>query len=214
MNGDDRTSKPWPYWMLRFMIQDDSDSFEDLIWSVGGSPPYGGIAYEEAAAVYELLEDFHGAGTAAADKYEAVHKFVKGNVDRSRMLDLFRCYDEIVSVPDAYSRETADRGLAIATKIGDPGAIGLFKLFQAGIHIREGNNGKAASGTVEALGSLLEAAEKDPTSAHRVEQAAQNAVTLTALAGKKARAMELLDELSEVLPSTTTVKLRAWLDQQ
>ena len=73
---------------------------------------------------------------------------------------------------------------------------------------------EAAKLTLEALGDLLTAAEKDPACSHRVAQAAQNAVTLTAMAGDKPRAAELLDSLSEVLPAQIVGQLRRWLAQQ
>ena len=56
----DRTTIPWHIWLLRYMATDDESAFEDLIWSVGGSPPYGDISYEEAGAVYDLLQEFRG----------------------------------------------------------------------------------------------------------------------------------------------------------
>src|SRR6185436_7424701 len=58
------TSKPWPHFLIRYMLQNDESTFEDLIWSVGGSPPYGGVSYEEAKAIFELVENYRGPGTA------------------------------------------------------------------------------------------------------------------------------------------------------
>src|ERR1041384_1329849 len=208
------TSKAWPYWILRFMVKDDDEALEDLVWSVGGSPPYGGISYEEAAAVYQLIEDFRGKGLASPVRYKAVRKFIKGHAERERALDLFECYDKIVSASETYPREVAARGLDIARSIGEPAAIGLFKLFHAQVLTREDHNGEAAALTVEALDDLLVASQKDPGCSHRVEQAAQNAVTLTALAGDMAKAIELLESLSEVLPTQTVAELRRWISAQ
>ncbi len=73
------SSKAWPYWMLRYMMKDDEQAFEDLVWSVGGSPPYGGISYEEAKVVYHLIEDYRGKGMASPARYKAVRKFVTGS---------------------------------------------------------------------------------------------------------------------------------------
>jgi hypothetical protein len=41
------------------------------VWSVGGSPPWG-VSYDEAAAVYELIEDYQGIDTASSESYTAV----------------------------------------------------------------------------------------------------------------------------------------------
>jgi len=214
MTANPDTSQAWPHYMLRYMLQDDADTMEDLIWSVGGSPPYGGVSYEEAAAVYELIEDFRGKGEASPERYKAVHKFVDGNPERRRVLDLFQCYDRIVSASDSYSKDVVAEGLAIAQAMGDRGAVGLFTMFDAGIEAREGRNGAAADLTLAALDSLLMAADENPASRNRVAQAAQNAVALTALAGDVPRAKELLDALSDVLPGQAATQLRGWIAAQ
>lgn len=214
MSADVDTTKPWPHWMLDHMLQDDADSMENLIWSVGGSPPYGGISYEEAAAVYALIEDFRGPGRASPARFEAARRFLKQDPHRARMLELFRCYDAIVSDPGAYAQAATDEGLEIATQMHEQAAIGLFQLFHAGVLIRAGKNAAAAERTVEALENLLQAAEGRPACAHRVESAAQNAVVLTAMAGDRARAGELLADLSEVLPAKASDQLRRWLAAQ
>jgi hypothetical protein len=194
------------------MLQDDDEAYEDLIWSVGGSPPYGGISNEEAEAVYHLIENYRGQGMATPSHYAAVRKFLKDHPDREQVLDLFRYYDEIVSDSESYPIEAADRGLAIAESIGQPGPVGLFKLFQAGVLSREGRNAQAASRTLDGLGLLLEAAEGESAAAHRVAQAAQNAVALTAAAGDLTRATKLLEELSEVLPGDASAELQRWIE--
>ena len=208
------TSKPWPWFMLRYMMQDDEDSMDALLWSVGGSPPYGGISYEEAAAVYELIEDFRGSGEASEESYDEVRAHLRDNPEREQVLDLFRCYDRIVSHSDSYSADVVDEGLALAQSIGDPASVALFKLFHAGIMAREGQNAEAANFTLEALDSLLTAAEDNPASRKRVEQAAQNAVALTALAGDVPRARELFEMLSEVLPAQARDQIGRWLAAQ
>jgi len=200
--------------LLRFMMQDDPQTFWDLVWSVGGSPPYGGVSFEEAEAVYHLIEDFRGSGMAPPARYEAVREVIKGHPERELALDLFHCYDEIVSASETYAREIADKGLAIAESISQPAAVGLFKLFQAGVSTREGKYRDAAALTLEALEVLRSAAENDPACNHRVEQAAQNAVTLTALAGDKAKATQVLDDLAEVLGAHATLQLRHWIARQ
>jgi hypothetical protein len=214
MIESDNTSKAWPYWLLRYMMMDDEQSFEDLVWSVGGSPPYGGISYEEAEAVFNLIENFRGGGMASDTHYETVRKFIKKHSDRSQVLDLFYHYDKIVSSPENYTIETADQGLAIAEEIGEAGMIGLFKLFQSGVLAREGKNFEAADLVAGALDLFLEVAEKDPSCTHRVEQAAQNAIAWTALAGDIPRAKKLLEDLSEVLPEKSIGQLNSWIAAQ
>ena len=213
-DSENDTSKAWPYWMLRHMMADDDQSFWDLVWSVGGSPPYGGISYEEAEAVYKLVENFRGKGVATPAHYEAVRKVLKGQAARQRMIDLFHCYDQIVSDSEGYSRALADQGLSIARAMKEPAAIGLFQLFQAGVLTREGKNAEAAALTLEAMDPLLEAAAADEAYGHRALQAAQNAIALTALAGDVRKAAKLLDDFSELLPQEAQMQLRRWIAAQ
>jgi hypothetical protein len=208
------TSKAWPHYLLRVMMQDDASTMEDLIWSVGGSPPYGGIPHEEAEAVFQLIEDYRGAGEAPPERYVAVRKVVRGHPERQQVLDLFECYDKIVSASDSYSQDAVDAGLAIAKSMEDPACIGLFMLFGAGIMSRERRNADAARVTLEALDLLLMAADENPAARRRVEQAAQNAVALTALAGDVPKASELLDTLADVLSAESATQLRRWIAAQ
>jgi hypothetical protein len=214
MSANIDSSLGWPHWMVRYMLHDSADALEELIWSVGGSPPYGGISYEEAAAVFQLVENFRGKGMASPAHYAAVRKLIRGHRERERVMDLFECYDEIVSASDTYSRATANKGLAIAESIGAPAPIGLFKLYQAGVAGREGRNGEAATLTLEALDLFLSAVEDDPGLAQRVAAAAQNAIALTAMAGNRAQAAKLLDDLGEVLAPGAEGQLRRWLAAQ
>jgi hypothetical protein len=55
----DYTTLPWPHWMLRYVSSDDPEAMSDLEWSVGGSPPYGGVSYDEASAVYDPARGPH-----------------------------------------------------------------------------------------------------------------------------------------------------------
>ncbi len=210
----DETSMPWPHWLLRSMLADDEASFTQLLWSVGGSPPYGGISYEEAEAVYLLIEDFRGAGAASPERYAAVHAFLDEAPDRARVLELFRCYDDIVSATGPYPAARVADGLTIATQLDAPSAVALFKLLQAGVFEREGDDATAAKTTLEALVMLLREAEHDDSGAKRIEQAAQNAVALTARSGDIERANALLDGLSEVIPPDVATRLRRWLSTQ
>jgi hypothetical protein len=214
MTANPDTSKAWPHFMLRYMMQADEESFNDLIWSVGGSPPYGGVSYEEAGAVYELIEDYRGKGEASPERFDAVRRFISGHTERERVLDLFQCYDRIVSASDSYSQDVVDEGLAIARSTADPATIGLFSLFHAGILSRDGHNAAAADLTLEALDALLMAADENPASRTRVEQAAQNAVALTAMGGDLPKARQLLETLSEVMPGEAATRLHRWIAAQ
>jgi hypothetical protein len=83
------TQVPWPEWLLRYLACDNEESFEDLIWSVGGSPPYGGVSYEEGAAVYELLEKYRGPGKAPEGAYQKLRGFIAKVPDRLDALETF-----------------------------------------------------------------------------------------------------------------------------
>lgn len=214
MSANIDSSLGWPHWMVRYMLHDSAEALEDLIWSVGGSPPYGGISFEEAAAVFELLESFRGKGAASAAHYAAVRKLIRGHPERERVMDLFQCYDEVVSASDSYSRTVADQGVAVAESIGAPAPIALFKMYQAGVAGRDGENAEAAALTIEALELFLSAVEDDPGLAPRVAAAAQNAIALTAMAGDRAKAARLLNDLSEVLAPGAESQLRRWLAAQ
>src|SRR5262245_47491464 len=102
---DNPSNTPWPYWMLRYIATDDEKAFWDLVWSVGGSPPYGGVSYEEAKAVYDLLEDYRGPGEASPSSYTAVKKFAKGNQERLDALEAFSINDKITSASDSFSAD-------------------------------------------------------------------------------------------------------------
>ena len=197
----EQQSLPWPHWMLRHMVADDAESLEDLIWSVGGSPPWGGVSSKEADAVFKLVEAFRGPGRAPEARYEAVRAVVKTNEERTRALDLFRYFDEIVSNPESYPATAVERGLALAERAKHAGVQGLFRLFEAGIAIREGRYAQARSLTLAGLELLLSAADGEPIYAGRVAVAAQNAVSLAVNEGNLKEARSLLDRLSEILPA-------------
>src|SRR5687768_5529413 len=87
----DDSPPAWPHWMARFVGSGgDEGAFWDLIWSVGGSPPYGGVGYDEASAVYELLEAYRGPGMAPDSHYDRVSGFLAGRPDAVLALEAFR----------------------------------------------------------------------------------------------------------------------------
>ena len=204
----ERTDRPWPYWMMRYVGSDDMQAMEDLIWSVGGSPPYGGVSWDEAVAVYELLEAYHGRGAASKARYDKVRAIIKSRPDRLAVLETFHCADQIQSRSDSYGREPVERGLALTRQLGHRGAEASFLSFEAGWLFRTGDKAAAAAETLQALEIFLELADRDPVYEKRVKQSAQNGVSLAAMSGDVVRARELLQQLAPVLDPDVTEQLR------
>lgn len=196
---EERTSIPWPFWLARQMVADSPEAFEDVIWSVGGSPPYGGVSYDEAAAVYELLEDYRGPGQASDASYEKVAGFIQDQPDRLNTLEAFRVNDAITSFSDSYSIETVQRGAQLAEALDQDGLRALFEAYEAGILIRNGDDEGARDLSLDALKRMLPLAAEDAVYSNRVAQLAQNAVALTARAGDVEMARKLQEQLREVL---------------
>jgi hypothetical protein len=206
--SSDPTTIPWPYWMLRYLGTDDGGALDDLIWSVGGSPPYGGVSYEEAAAVYELIEDYRGAGAAAESSYAAVLAFLEPGSEPATTVELFRCADAIQSDPENYGPDPVQLGLELSRQLGHPGAEASFLSFEAGLYIRQGDDASAADLSRQALGVFLELAETDEAYAKRVSQSAANTVSLTARSGDAEGARRLLGDLADVIDPELAEQLR------
>lgn len=210
-DATDYTQRPWPLWMLRYAGSDDPEAFDDLLWSVGGSPPWGGVSYDEAAAVYELLEDYAGPGRASEASYAAVRDFLHEGSAATTALEIFRCLDEVHSDPENFPLRTVERGLALAREAGDRGVEASFLSFQAEWHVRGEDYAAARTLTVAALEIYLELADADDVYDQRVRQSARNAVSLTAMAGDLPGARDLLADLAELLDGDTAEELRRWL---
>jgi hypothetical protein len=206
--ASDPTTIPWPYWMLRYVGTDDPGALDDLIWSVGGSPPYGGVSYEEAAAVYELLEDYRGADAAGDASYAAVLAFLEPDSEPARAVETFRCADAIQSDPAGYGLEPVQRGLDLSRALGHRGAEASFLSFEAGWHIRRADDESARDLTRQALDIFLELADGDEAYAKRVGQAAANSVSLTARTGDLDGARQLLAGLADVIEPDLAEQLR------
>jgi hypothetical protein len=209
-----RGNRPWPYWMMRYLGSDAPEAMEDLIWSVGGSPPYGGVPWDEAAAVYELLEAYRGPHAAGEASYAKLRAAIASRPDRLAVLEAFHCADTIQSAPDSYGREPADRGLALARQLGHRGAEAAFLSFLAGWLFREGDKAAGAEKSLQALETYLELADRDPIYELRVRQSAQNAISMTAMAGDLPRARELLQQLAPVLDPPVAEQLRRALQSR
>jgi hypothetical protein len=202
------TALPWPHWMLRYIGTDDQQALYDLVGSVGGSPPYGGISYDEAAAVCDLIEDYVGPGEASAAAYSRVETILDDAPERKRVLDLFRCTDVVTSSPYTYGADTVECGLALARQLAHSGAEATFLSFQAELHHRAGDLPAARLCTMDALAMYLELADEDPAYEHRVQQSAQNAVSFTARAGDKPAARKLLQQLGDLIEPAAAEQLR------
>ncbi len=179
----DRTSLPWTHWLLRYAASNDEEAFKDLVWSVGGSPPYGGVSYEEVEAVYELLEEYRGPGDASAQAYEKVRKLIAHKPESLRALELFRIHDRIASSSQDFSAQDVERGAELAEELGHPGARAYFTLLRAELMYRSGEIPEAAQHTSEGLAALQELAFADPVYAGQLLKAAKNAVSFAALDG-------------------------------
>lgn len=207
------TTLAWPHWMLRYVGSDDAAALEDLVGSSGVSPPWGGVSYDEAAAVYQLIEDYHGSGTASDESYTAVLNLLAHGSDRAQTIEIFRCTDIIQSEPEAYDRYPVDRGLFLARSLRHAGAEASFLSFEAGWHVRRKEDATALELTRTALAMFLELAEADEVYAKRVHQSAVNTVSLTARTGDLPGARTLLGGLAEVIDAETAEKLRLALSR-
>jgi hypothetical protein len=177
------TSVPWPSWLLRFIASDDRSAFNDLVWSVGGSPPYGGVSYEEAEAVYNLLEQFMGPGRAPEGAYEAIRRFIRDKPERLDALEVFRRRDCIASSPEDYSEEDVVVGIALSEKLGHAGVRAYFLTLQAQLRYKAGEIPEAKRLTFEALPVLLDLAARDSAYIERATIIGQNAVSFASLDG-------------------------------
>jgi tetratricopeptide (TPR) repeat protein len=193
----DRTSFGWNWWLLRYMASDDKTAFNDLVWSVGGSPPYGGISYEEAGAVYDMLESFLGAGLMDQNLYKKVEQMVANQNDRLDVLHLFGCYDRITSAPDNILQEDVEEGLKLSTKIGHAGVIAYFRSLQAELYFKNGDIPYAREIIEKVLPVFTLLAIKDVAYSSRAISTMKNAVAFTALDGDFSGAHELMNRINK-----------------
>jgi hypothetical protein len=193
--------KPWPDHMLRYIASEDQNVLNDLIWSVGGSPPSGGISYDEAGAVYELVEQYYGHGLKTAPKsaYDKVRKFLKSDRKKLNTLDLFQCYDHIVSSQNTFSKKEVDHGLSLCKKLGHTPALMYFLSLLAEVLYRDGNIGKAKDILVDILPTYMYEASQDVVYSARAVAAVQNAISFTAMDGDFPAARQMLDKLGHLI---------------
>lgn len=209
---DDPTTRPWPYWLLRYVGSDEAQALDDLIWSVGGSPPYGGVSYDEAGAVYELIEDYRGPGAASKSSFDNVLAYLDPASEAATALEVFRCADEVQSASESFPIDVAVRGAELSRTLGHRGAEASFLSFQSLVHYREGDLAAARQCVLGALDCYLELVEDDPVYQTRVRQSATNAISFTYGAGDVDEARRLLGVLASVLDDGTADQLRRVLD--
>jgi hypothetical protein len=185
------TSLAWPHWLLRYAASDDRGAFEQLIWSVGGSPPYGGVSYEEASAVYELLEEYQGPGMASAAAYGKVAKFLKDPKAR-KALELFRIRDSIASASENLRPEDAEEGLRLATELNHRGCQAYFQLLGAQVFQQQGDIAEARQRALTALTTFAALSLNDQAYMGQMIKAAVNATSFSAMEGEFAAARQTL----------------------
>ena len=205
-------SLPWPYWLTRAILANGEEAWMDAVWSVGGSPPYGGVSYDEAAAVYALLEAYLGPGMAPSSAYDAVATQLGGAPDSVLALEIFRLHDEIASREVAHAtRDEIDAGKALAQDLRDPRAALYFELLDGDLAVREERITDARDRFIACAGTLNAMAVEDPVYIPRLVDVMVNVASLSVRDGdfEVARTMatalqvlgqaDRLGELQEVL---------------
>jgi hypothetical protein len=205
-------SFPWPYWVTRAILANAEEAWMDAVWSVGGSPPYGGISYEEGAAVYQLLEAYLGPGMAPSSAYDAVAMQLGGAPESVLALEIFRLHDAIASRDvGPPTREEIDAGKALAQDLGDPRAALYFELLEGDLAVTEERITDARNLFLTCANELNAMAVEDPVYVARLIDVMVNVATLSVsdgdfdVARTMATALQLLGqadrlgELREVL---------------
>jgi hypothetical protein len=185
------TSLAWPHWLLRFAGSDDPDAFGQLVWSVGGSPPYGGVSYEEASAVYQLLEEYQGPGMASAGAYTKVASLLKDPKAR-KALELFRIRDRIGSAPEKVRLKDADEGLRLAIELNHRGCQAYFQSLAAQLFQQRGDIAAARQRALTALTTFAALSLEDRAYMGQMLKAAVNATSFSAMEGEFAAARQTL----------------------
>ena len=208
----DEQSLSWPYWLTRAILANGQEAWMDAVWSVGGSPPYGGVSYEEGAAVYALLEAYQGPGMAPSSAYDVVAAHLGGAPDSVLALEIFRLHDAIASRDVARAtREEIDAGKALAQDLRDPRAALYFELLDGDLAVREERITDARDRFLACANELNGMAVEDPVYVTRLVDVMVNVATLSVREGDfdvartMATALQLLGqadrlgELREVL---------------
>jgi hypothetical protein len=174
--------------MLRYVAANDRAAFNDLVWSVGGSPPYGKVGYDEAERIYKLLELFSGPGVAPGAAYDDIAALLGGRPDAVMALEVFRIHDRVASNPSGFARADVDAGLAIAQELEHAGLTGYFLLLRAQLAHGSGDIDEAKRDTLEALPLLVRLVAEDRVYLEQARKAAQNGASFSAMEGDFANA--------------------------
>jgi hypothetical protein len=176
----DQSALPWPYWLSRAILASCEVAWMDAVWSVGGSPPYGGVSYEEGAAVYELLEAYRGPGMASSSTYDGVAAHLGGDPAAVLALEIFRLHDAIASRTSPHAtREEIDAGRALAEDLRDPRATLYFELLDGDLAIQEERLTDAKERFITCAGGLQALAMEDPVYIPRLADVMVNVASLS-----------------------------------
>jgi len=182
----------WPHWMRRHIAVGSEQTYQDLIWSVGGSPAYGGVGWKEAEAVYKLLEEgYRGPGTADESLYGSLLGFVGKDREKTLTLQAFRLHDRIASAPESFSQADVECGATIARELNDDGLIAYFELLGAQLAHRDGDIGRAKQLTVDSFTRLSRLALGDDAYVTALGKASINGVSFAVMDGDFATARAL-----------------------
>lgn len=180
----DQPAPPWPYWLTRAILASGEDAWMDAVWSVGGSPPSGGVSYDEGAAVYELLEAYRGPGMASSSSYDAVAAHLGGDPAAVLALEIFRLHDVIASRDSPHAtREEIDAGIALAEDLRDPRAMLYFELLDGDLAIQEERLTDAKERFIACAGALQALVVEDPVYVPRLADVMLNVTSLSVLDG-------------------------------
>ena len=188
----------WPFWMVRYIVADTKQALDDLIWSVGGSPPYGNVSYEEAEAVYNLIQDFMGSDKATERSYAKVEKFIINKPVELKAIEAFRIYDIVASNSANYAYNDLRIGNDDAVDVVDQPLSSYFNLLKAGLKYKEGDLKEALKLSVKAVDPLLNFAQNDPVYLNRLSQTLTNTAMFATLNGDLAEARRCANELKKI----------------
>lgn len=185
----------WPYWMVRYVVADTEEALSDLIWSVGGAPPYGDVDYSEAEAVYQLIEQFRGPGRASESAYALVERFLTARPEAARALEAFRIYDRVASRSESYTDADLRIGSVDAIDAVDEPLSAYFDLLRAGLRHGTGALAEAYALSRRAVESLSRFAEIQTVYRTRLIQALTNNASFAVLNGDFAEARRSAEQL-------------------
>jgi hypothetical protein len=194
----ERTEVKWPFWMVRYIVADNQESLDDLIWSVGGSPPYGNVDYDEAEAVYELVEGFMGAGRSKEKLYAKVEKFIINKPLEFKAIEAFRIYDRVASNSEGYTLNDLRIGNEEAVNVVDEPLNSYFNLLKAQLMYNSGNLVEAYDLADKSVNPLLRFAQSDKVYLNRLSQALTNTAIFATLNGDLAEARRCAFELKKI----------------